>query len=107
MPQFVPVADPEAPRWEQDESKLAKHRNFDSHVIARDAGELRGLAKGQRQDEDKKTNRGFEQGAVGWGVLGSWGSEQRDNDAQRSAKAEGNLKMVRNEKGLWVRVAKD
>ena len=40
MPKFVPVADPEAPRWEQDEAKLAKHRNFDSHVVARDQTDL-------------------------------------------------------------------
>ena len=48
MPKFVPVADPEAPRWEQDEAKLAKHRNFDSHVVARDQTEQRKLAAGRR-----------------------------------------------------------
>ena len=85
MPKFVPVADPEAPRWEQDEAKLAKHRNFDSHVVARDQTEQRKLAAGRRaatNADEGRANRGFEQGAVGWGVVGTFGSEARDADAQ-------------------------
>ena len=108
MPKFVPVADPEAPRWEQDEAKLAKHRNFDSHVVARDQTEQRKLAAGRRaatNADEGRANRGFEQGAVGWGVVGTFGSEARDADVQ-ARPAEGNLKMVQNEKGLWVRAAK-
>ena len=109
MPKFVPVADPEAPRWEQDEAKLAKHRNFDSHVVARDQTEQRKLAAGRRaatNADEGRANRGFEQGAVGWGVVGTFGSEARDADAQ-ARPAEGNLKMVQNEKGLWVRAARE
>ena len=109
MPKFVPVADPEAPRWEQDEAKLAKHRNFDSHVVARDQTEQRKLAAGRRaatNADEGRANRGFEQGAVGWGVVGTFGSEARDADAQ-ARPAEGNLKMVQNDKGLWVRAARE
>ncbi|KAK7240597.1 hypothetical protein SO694_00057265 [Aureococcus anophagefferens] len=104
MVKFVPVADPEAPRWEQDEAKLAKHRQFDSMVISRDATERRALGRGRGSTTEKpQTNRGFEQGSVGWGVLGSFGSEQRDGAAQAGArKGEGNLKMVQNDKGLWL-----
>ena len=85
MPKFVPVADPEAPRWEQDEAKLAKHRNFDSHVVARDQTKQRKLAAGRRaatNADEGRANSGFEQGAVGWGVVGTFGSEARDADAQ-------------------------
>ena len=106
MPKFVPVSDPEAPRWEQDEAALAKHRNFDSGCIARDQTEQRQLAAGRRAaTKEDRANRGFEQGAVGWGVVGTFGSDARDADAQAHP-AEGKLKMVR--KGdLWVRVAKE
>lgn len=91
MPSFVPVQDPEKARHEQDETALAKHRNFDSMVVARQRTET--------------TNRGWEQGAVGWGVLGSWGSSSRDQGAQVTRKvADPRNKMVKNEKGLWVKV---
>ena len=83
MPTFTPVSDPEAPRWEQDESKLAKHRNFDTHVIARSQTERQALAKGRKDAPD--VNRGFEQGAVGWGVLGAFGSDTKDTDAAARA----------------------
>lgn len=83
MPKFVPVSDPEAPRWEQDEAALAKHRNFDSGCIARDQAEQRQLAAGRRAaTKEDRANRGFEQGAVGWGVVGTFGSDARDADAQ-------------------------
>lgn len=90
MPAFVPVSDPEKARYEQDEKELAKHRNFDSMVVARQRTET--------------TNRGWEQGSVGWGVLGAWGSSRRDEKAQVTRRvADPSNKMVRNEKGLWVK----
>lgn len=90
MPAFVPVSDPEKARYEQDEKEMAKHRNFDSMVVARQRTET--------------TNRGWEQGSVGWGVLGAWGSSCRDEKAQVTRRvADPNKKMVRNEKGLWVK----
>lgn len=44
MPAFVPVEDAETPRSERDASdpNLRKHRQWDGHVIARSAAELRG-----------------------------------------------------------------
>jgi hypothetical protein len=45
----------------------------------------------------------WEQGNVGWGVLGSFGSAGKDEVAQgavHSARGDG-VKMVKNEKGLW------
>ena len=64
----------DATRWEQDEAKLAKHRNFDSHVVARDQTEQRKLAAGRRAATNAfegRDNRVFELGAVGWGVVGT------------------------------------
>ena len=67
MPKFVPVADPEAPRWEQDESKLAKHRAWDGFVIARDSTEQRRLA----------ASGGGTDGGSGWGHVGKHGPQNR------------------------------
>lgn len=85
MPTFVPVTNPEKSLREQDESELSKHRNFDSTVVARQ-------------------KRGWQQGTVGWGVQGTWGSTAKDDGAQ-VVREQSRGNMVRNEKGLWVKAA--
>jgi hypothetical protein len=56
-----------------------------------------------RGDKNPATDRGWAMGTVGWGVLGAFGSHQKDEGAQVQRKATGKNKMVRNEKGLWVK----
>ena len=86
MPKFVPVVDTEKSRAEQErDSNFDKHRKFDN---------------------PHKVDRGWQQGNVGWGVLGEFGSSSKDNSAQVVKRAEGANKMVKNERGLWVK-AKD
>eukprot|EP01066_Platyproteum_vivax_P004650 Platyproteum_vivax@DN16011_c0_g1_i1.p1 len=60
----------------------------------------------------KKVDRGWGgYDAVGWGVLGHFGSEKKDDRAQQARRAvtpidgSGRIryKMVKNEKGLWVK----
>ena len=49
-------------------------------------------------------DRGFASGEVGWGVLGNFGSGERDEGAQVIRKAnDPNKKLVRNTAGLWVK----
>jgi hypothetical protein len=86
MPKFVPVVDTEKPISEQ-----GKDPSFDKH---------------RRFDNPHKVDRGWQQGTVGWGVLGEFGSSGKDDGAQIVKRAEGGSKMVKNERGLWVK-AKD
>ena len=85
MPSFVPVTDVEKPRAAQNphDAKNAKHRQFDSTT--------------------QPVNRGWQQGNVGWGVLGAFGHHEKDDGAQVVRRTEGAKKMVKNEKGLWVK----
>lgn len=50
-------------------------------------------------------DRGWEQGKVGWGVQGNFGSSGKDECAQVLATGSGSFKMVKNSKGLWVKVS--
>ena len=87
MPQFVPVVDDETPAQERRAPgghKLPGGKSAKGHV-----------------------DRGWEQGNVGWGVLGSFGSMEKDEAAQGNAfhkSSRDDVKMVKNEKGLWVKV---
>lgn len=54
-----------------------------------------------------KNDRGWGgAGAVGWGVLGAFGSLEKDTAAQVARKGtyDPNVKMVKNDKGLWVKI---
>ncbi len=83
MPKFVPVVDNEKSLVEQrEDTAFDKHRRFDN---------------------PHKVDRGWQQGNVGWGVLGAFGSNSKDDAAQVIKRAEGSNKMIRNEKGLWVK----
>mmetsp|Transcript_919 Transcript_919/g.1597 ORF Transcript_919/g.1597 Transcript_919/m.1597 type:complete len:520 (-) Transcript_919:36-1595(-) len=78
MPQFVPVKDDETPSSERSKNK----------------------------NKMPAVDRGWEQGNVGWGVLGAFGSAGKDEAAQgavHSAHSESS-KMIKNDKGLWVKV---
>lgn len=88
MPKFVPVTDTEKPRSEQsNDATMARHRQFDNpHSVNKD-----------------KVDRGWVQGEVGWGVLKNFGDDERDAKAQILRHAEGANKMVKNDKGLWVK----
>lgn len=83
MPKFVPVVDNEKSQAEQKEDT-----DFDKH---------------RRFDNPHKVDRGWQQGNVGWGVLGAFGSNSKDDAAQIIKRAEGSNKMIKNEKGLWVK----
>lgn len=74
MGKFVPVVDEEAPKAERDDNSAAqqKHRKFDR----------------------SSSSRGWEQGTVGWGVQGSFGSASKDLCAQVASAGSGNFKMV-------------
>eukprot|EP01032_Pedospumella_encystans_P014208 gene14208-16335_t len=83
MPKFVPVVDNEKSLVEQrEDTTFDKHRRFDN---------------------PHKVDRGWQQGNVGWGVLGAFGSDSKDDAAQVIKRAEGSNKMIKNEKGLWVK----
>jgi hypothetical protein len=89
MVKFVPVSDVERPRAAQNLHASAndKHRKFDNpHTVG------------------KTVDRGWQQGNVGWGVLGAFGNSDKDDAAQVMKHAEGAHKMVKNDKGLWVKV---
>ena len=89
MVKFVPVTDVERPKDAQNLNTSAneKHRKFDNpHTVK------------------KTVDRGWQQGNVGWGVLGAFGNSDKDDAAQVIKRAEGVNKMVKNEKGLWVKV---
>ena len=89
MVKFVPVTDVERPKAAQNLNTSAndKHRRFDNpHSVG------------------KTVDRGWQQGNVGWGVLGAFGNLDKDDAAQVIKRAEGVNKMVKNEKGLWVKV---
>lgn len=65
MPRFVPVSNPEAPKSEQDlhSAENLKHRKFDNpHAVLK-----------------PPVDRGWQQGSLGWGVLGSFGSKEKDD----------------------------
>ena len=80
MPAFVPVVDSEKPRSEQVKDETwQKHRQFDTPYIV------------------KPKDRGWQQGSLGWGVLGEFGSNEKDSAAQVIKRAEGMNKMVKNE----------
>jgi hypothetical protein len=80
MPQFVPVVDDETPRHER-------------------GGSVSAVPK-------KTVDRGWQQGTLGWGVQGNFGSHSKDEAAQEVVHRakETDAKMVKNEKGLWVKV---
>jgi hypothetical protein len=89
MVKFVPVSDVERPRAAQNLHASAndKHRKFDNpHTVG------------------KTVDRGWQQGNVGWGVLGAFGNSDKDDAAQVIKHAEGAHKMMKNDKGLWVKV---
>ena len=89
MVKFVPVTDVERPKAAQNLQGAAndKHRKFDNpHTVG------------------TTVDRGWQQGNVGWGVLGAFGNSDKDDAAQVMKHAEGVNKMVKNEKGLWVKV---
>ena len=82
MPKFVPVEDDETPREER-------------------------IAQRNRKTDHPTVDRGWEQGQVGWGVRGAFGSSHKDEGAQRSSlhtSKRDDFKMEKNEKGLWVKV---
>lgn len=83
MPKFVPVVD-----TEKSAAERANDRSFDKH---------------RHFDNPHKVDRGWQQGNVGWGVLGEFGSSSKDDSAQVVRRAEGANKMVKNERGLWVK----
>lgn len=83
MPKFVPVVDTEKPLSEQ-----AQDRDFEKH---------------RRFDNPHKVDRGWQQGSLGWGVKGAFGSDGKDDSAQLSRRTDGGNKMVKNDKGLWVK----
>jgi hypothetical protein len=91
MPKFVPVTDSEKPKAEQSafSKDMMIHRMFDDPHSVVKPHELQ--------------KRGFADGEVGWGNLNSYGSDEKDERAQILKHAEGSNKMVRNEKGLWVK----
>jgi len=94
MPTFVPVVDNEKSRSERDDNdaSLAKHRKFDNPFA---------LAKPSVNPSNK---RGFETGSVGWGVLGSFGSNQKD-DGTHANLSRGKSKLIKNSAGLWVKAS--
>ena len=117
MPTFVPVVDSETPRLERDDADMAKHRQWDSTVIARSAASMGkgGVGKGgggkggggKAGASGLTSNRGWGTGTVGWGVQGKFGSNEADvSDNVQKRYATGKNKMIRNSKGLWVK-AKD
>jgi hypothetical protein len=76
MPKFVPVSDVERPKIAQDPNGAAfdKHRKFDNpHAVGKKL----------------PVNRGWEQGNVGWGVLGAFGDHDKDEGAQVVKRATG------------------
>lgn len=94
MPKFVPVRDTERSLAEQDVdgAEFAAHRQFDNpHSVLKN------------KKSTEQTDRGWAQGEVGWGVQRSFGGEEKDGHAQVSRYAEGENKMVKNSKGLWVK----
>ena len=92
MPKFVPVVDSETPLSEQayNDPNYEKHRQFDAPYVV-------------KQQKSDVIDRGWKQGSLGWGVLGSFGSSNKDSSAQVINRSEGASKMVKNEKGLWVK----
>ena len=99
MPSFVPVVDVEKPRHERDDcdENFGKHRKFDAMAQPSSSSKL-------PVGYDKKNKRGFADGSVGWGVLGEFGSSQKDDGSAAVHRVgEGKAKMVKNEKGLWVK----
>lgn len=91
MPQFVPVVDDETPLSE------------------RQAQGIRAARYAPKPSGKPAVDRGWEQGNVGWGVLGAFGSTEKDEAAcsnvfHRSTRDD--TKMEKNEKGLWVKSKK-
>ena len=99
MPKFVPVADPEAragSRTRRNWQNIGTSTATSLQGI-RPNNETRGRPARATNADEGRANRGFEQGAVGWGVVGTFGSEARDADAQARPPRE--TKMVQNDKG--------
>ena len=97
MPTFVPVVDQEKSRFERDDydQSNSKHRKFDNPFAL------------SKPKVDPTNKRGFETGSVGWGVLGEFGSNQKDDGSMACLTNTGKSKMVKNEKGLWVKAKDD
>lgn len=92
----MPVVDVEKPRDERDDDdeNFRKHRKFDA------MSQPSKLPDGY----NKKNKRGFADGSVGWGVMGEFGSSTRDDGSAAVHRSTGSkTKMVKNEKGLWVK----
>lgn len=65
MPRFVPVSNPELSKNEQNlnSEDNIKHRQFDNpHSLIKST---------------KVVDRGWQQGTLGWGVLGAFGSDAK------------------------------
>ena len=98
MPTFVPVVDVEKPRFERDDfdANHIKSRKFDNpHSLIRPP------------EKDTKNKRGFADGSVGWGVLGEFGSYEKDDGSAAHTQKTGKCKMVKNGRGLWVKANDD
>jgi hypothetical protein len=96
MPQFVPVVDVETPANERNPNSkdYAKHRAWEA-------------PHAHSSSNKSHVNRGWEQGNVGWGVVGAFGSNEKDdgsNVRRSTSSSDAGWKMVKNVKGLWVRV---
>lgn len=93
MPSFVPVVDVEKPRNERDTNsdEYQKHRRWEAPHSSSTA------------NSRPTVKRGWEQGNLGWGVLGSFGSSEKDDGSTVVRKHSDDQKMIKNDKGLWVR----
>lgn len=104
MPLFVPVQDVEKSKAEQmldsikgKDSNLAKHRRWDNPYSIQSSA----------SDSMPEMKRGWEQGQVGWGVQGSFGHHDKDDGSHIIHRnTDSKHKMIRDEKGLWIRVKK-
>ena len=92
MPKFVPVVDTEKPLSEQDhrsKAEFSKHRQFDNPYNINNYNS-------NVKNKKKVVDRGWEQGNVGWGVLGSFGSNSKDDSAQVIKRVEGKYIYILN-----------
>ena len=101
MPKFVPVVDTEKPLSEQDnrsKAEYSKHRQFDNPYNINNYNNNNNSNNNNNNSNNNNNNvknkkkvvdRGWEQGNVGWGVLGSFGSKSKDDSAQVIKRVEG------------------
>ena len=96
MPKFVPVVDTEKPLSEQDhrsKAEFSKHRQFDNPYNINNYSNNNNSSNNNNnsnvKNKKKVVDRGWEQGNVGWGVLGSFGSNSKDDSAQVIKRVEG------------------